>query len=99
MNGTTTTKTKTKTTTSSGPLEESGEYQKVGGWTKEEDEALGRGRLKHGTDWEKIHAIVNETGEGRTLAVVKQRKSNFKKKSSDRLLLAHGVRGRMNGFR
>ncbi|GMH63427.1 hypothetical protein TL16_g03710 [Triparma laevis f. inornata] len=67
MNGTTT--TTTTTTTSSGPLEESGEYQKAWAWTKEEDEALGRGRLKHGTDWEKIHAIVNETGEGRTLAV------------------------------
>ena len=45
----------------------------VGGWTEEEDEALKRGRLKHGYAWEKIRVLVNKAGDGRTLNAVKGR--------------------------
>lgn len=47
-------------------------------WTKEEDEALTRGRLKYGDDWEKIHETEKEVLGRRTVAALQCRISNLK---------------------
>ncbi|GMH56616.1 hypothetical protein TL16_g09563 [Triparma laevis f. inornata] len=43
-------------------------------WTNEEDEALKRGRRKHGNDWEKIIGTESEVLGHRTANAIRQRK-------------------------
>lgn len=46
------------------------------GWTAEEDEALKRGRRKHGSDWEKIHETESEVLGHRSVKSLQNRYYN-----------------------
>ena len=48
-------------------------------WTEEEDEALRRGRLKHGNDWKKVHKTENEVFGHRKLNNLKSWNQRIKK--------------------
>lgn len=47
-------------------------------WTKEDDEALKRGILKHGDDWENIHETEKEVLGHRTAMALESRIKNLK---------------------